>query len=124
MPFSRCRKPLLQSWIAGTVRRTAHPLSMDRRHAPQLARPGPLPRAHRGVGSADDGSGTGFEEVVVKTKNLYYDMRAVRAQLHFNVVKHEPPPTDTNESEVYFTKLLPAEVARGHRLKRTVVQAG
>ena len=29
----------------------------------------------------------GFQEVVVKTKNRYYDMRAVLAQLHFNVVK-------------------------------------
>jgi hypothetical protein len=50
-------------------------------------------------------------------------MRAVLAQLHFNVVKHEPHLTDTNESKVYFSKLLPAGVARGHRLKRTVVQA-
>jgi hypothetical protein len=66
-----------------------------------------------------DGSGMGSEEVVVKTKTRYYDMRAVLAQLHFNVVKHEPHPTDTNESKVYFSKLLPAEVARGHRLKRT-----
>src|SRR5262252_4112805 len=29
----------------------------------------------------------GFEEVVVKTKNRYYDMRAVLEQLHFNVIK-------------------------------------
>ena len=29
----------------------------------------------------------GFEEVVVKTKNRYYDMRAVLAQLHFNVIR-------------------------------------
>ena len=66
---------------------------------------------------------SGFEEVVVKTKNRYYDMRAVLAQLHFNVVKHEPHAKDTTESKVYLSKLLPAEVARGHRLVRTVVQA-
>lgn len=66
---------------------------------------------------------SGFEEVVVKTKNRYYDMRAVLAQLHFNVVKHEPHASDTTESKVYLSKLLPAEVARGHRLVRTVVQA-
>jgi hypothetical protein len=66
---------------------------------------------------------SGFEEVVVKTKNRYYDMRAVLAQLHFNVVKHEPLAADTAESKVYLSKLLPAEVARGHRLVRTVVQA-
>jgi hypothetical protein len=67
--------------------------------------------------------GAGFEEVVVKTKNRYYDMRAVLAQLHFNVVKHEPHPTDAAASKVYFSKLLPAEVARAHRSVRTVVYA-
>ena len=65
----------------------------------------------------------GFEEVVVKTKNRYYDMRAVLAQLQFNVVKHEPHPTDTGESKVYLSKLLPAEIARAHRSIRTVVYA-
>jgi hypothetical protein len=67
--------------------------------------------------------GAGFEEVVVKTKNRYYDMRAVLAQLHFNVVKYEPHATDSNESKVYLSKLLPAELARGHRSVRTVVYA-
>lgn len=65
----------------------------------------------------------GFEEVVVKTKNRYYDMRAVLAQLHFNVVKHEPNPADSAESKVYLSKLLPAELARRHRSVRTVVYA-
>jgi hypothetical protein len=65
----------------------------------------------------------GFEEVVVKTKNRYYDMRAVLAQLHFNVVKHEPHPKDSAESKVYLSKLLPAEIARAHRSIRTVVYA-
>lgn len=65
----------------------------------------------------------GFEEVVVKTKNRYYDMRAVLAQLHFNVVKYEPHPTDREEAKVYLSKLLPADVARGHRSIRTVVLA-
>ena len=63
----------------------------------------------------------GFEEVVVKTKNRYYDMRAVLAQLQFNVVKHEPHPTDTAESKVYLSKRLPAELKHGHRSVRTVV---
>jgi hypothetical protein len=67
--------------------------------------------------------GAGFEEVVVKTKNRYYDMRAVLAQLHFNVVKHEPDPTDAAASKVYFSKMLPAEIARAHRSVRTVVYA-
>lgn len=65
----------------------------------------------------------GFEEVVVKTKNRYYDMRAVLAQLQFNIVKHEAHATDVGDSKVYFSKLLPAEIARGHRSIRTVVYA-
>ena len=65
--------------------------------------------------------GAGFEEVVVKTKNRYYDMRSVLAQLQFNVVKHETSGTDIGESKVYLSKMLPAELARGHRSVRTVV---
>jgi len=64
----------------------------------------------------------GFEEVVVKTKNRYYDMRAALAQLHFDVIKHEPNPADRAESKVYFSKRLPAELARGRRRARTVVE--
>ncbi|HTH24226.1 MAG TPA: hypothetical protein VL919_03905 [Vicinamibacterales bacterium] len=67
--------------------------------------------------------GAGFEEVVVKAKNRYYDMRAVLASLQFNVVKHEPHASDTSESKIYLSKLLPAEVKRGHRSIRTVVYA-
>ena len=67
--------------------------------------------------------GAGFEEVVVKTKNRYYDMRAVLASLQFNVVKHEPHASDMSESKIYLSKLLPAEVKRGHRSIRTVVYA-
>lgn len=63
----------------------------------------------------------GFQEVVVKTKNRYYDMRAVLAQLQFNVIKHDPHVADIAESKVYLSKLLPAEIARGHRSVRTVV---
>ena len=65
----------------------------------------------------------GFEEVVVKVKNRYYDMRAVLASLQFNVVKHEQDPTNTSESKIYLSKLLPAEIARAHRSIRTVVYA-
>ncbi len=67
--------------------------------------------------------GAGFEEVVVKTKNRYYDMRSVLAQLQFNVVKHETSGGDVGDSKVYLSKMLPAELARGHRSVRTVVYA-
>ena len=66
---------------------------------------------------------SGFEEVVVKVKNRYYDMRAVLASLQFNVVKHEQHTTNTSESKIYLSKLLPAEIARAHRSVRTVVYA-
>jgi hypothetical protein len=65
----------------------------------------------------------GFEEILVKTKNRYYDMRAVLCQLKFNVVKVEPDPVDSDQSKIYLSKLLPAEIVRGHRSVRTVVQA-
>ena len=50
-------------------------------------------------------------------------MRAVLAQLQFNVVKLEPHAPDSAESKVYSSKLLPAEMVRDHRSIRTVVYA-
>ena len=57
----------------------------------------------------------GFDQIVVKTKNRYYDMRAVLAQLQFNVVKFERNEKDSAESKVYLAKPLPAELVRDHR---------
>jgi hypothetical protein len=65
----------------------------------------------------------GFHQIVVKTKNRFYDMRAVLAQLQFNVVKFERHVVDGAESKVYLAKPLPAELVRDHRSVRTVVQA-
>ena len=65
----------------------------------------------------------GFEQIVVKTKNRFYDMRGVLSQLQFNVVKFERNERDNGESKVYLAKPLPAELVRGHRSVRTVVQA-
>ena len=103
------------------LRRPPHPLFVDWRHPPRLARPGPFPRAHRRIGVW--AMAAGFEEIVVKTKNRYYDMRAVLAQLQFNVVKYEPHEKDNAESKVYLGKPLPAELVRDHRSMRTVVHA-
>ena len=66
----------------------------------------------------------GFHEVVVKTKNRFYDMRAVLAQLGFDVVKFERHAVGAAESKVYLSKQLGADLVRGHRSRRTVVQAG
>jgi GNAT superfamily N-acetyltransferase len=65
----------------------------------------------------------GFHQIVVKTKNRYYDMRAVLDQLQFNVVKFERHENDGAESKVYLGKPLPADLVRDHRSVRTVVQA-
>jgi hypothetical protein len=65
----------------------------------------------------------GFDQIVVKTKNRYYDMRAVLDQLQFNVVKYEKHDIDNAESKVYLAKPLPADLVRDHRSIRTVVQA-
>ena len=66
--------------------------------------------------------GLGFQEVVVKTKNSYYDMRSVLTQLQFDVIKYERNATDNGESKVYLSKLLTAEMVASHRSMRSVVQ--
>lgn len=65
---------------------------------------------------------SGFHEVVVKTKNRFYDMRSTLTQLHFDVVKFERHGTDNSESKVYMSKLLSAETVARHKLQRTVTQ--
>ena len=64
----------------------------------------------------------GFHEIVVKTKNRFYEMRVTLTQLQFDVVKFERNPQDNAESKVYMSKLLSAEMVRGHRSMRSVVQ--
>jgi hypothetical protein len=66
---------------------------------------------------------TGFHEVVVKTKNRYYDMRGTLDQLEFNVIKYEVNPHDNRESKVYLSKQLTSDVVRAHTSMRTVVYA-
>ena len=65
----------------------------------------------------------GFHEVVVKTKNRFYDMRGTLDQLEFNVVKYEPNRADNRESKVYLSKPLTSDVIRAHTSTRTVVYA-
>ena len=42
----------------------------------------------------------GFDEILVKTKNRFYEMRGTLDHLHFNVVKYEPH-ADNEDSKVY-----------------------
>jgi len=64
----------------------------------------------------------GFEEVVVKTKNKFYEMRGTLDSLRFEVIKFERHPTDNPESKVYLSRRLDASVLDAHRSARTVVQ--
>ena len=66
---------------------------------------------------------SGYHEVVVKTKNKFYDMRGTLDQLEFDVVKYEVHPTDNRESKVYLSKQLTSDVVRAHTSTRTVVYA-
>lgn len=66
---------------------------------------------------------SGFHEVVVKTKNKFYDMRGTLDQLEFDVVKYEVHLSDNRESKVYLSKQLTSDVVRAHTSTRTVVYA-
>jgi GNAT superfamily N-acetyltransferase len=65
----------------------------------------------------------GFDEVVVKTKNRFYDMRGTLDHLRFEVVKYERHHTDNSESKVYLSKKLLPELLGRHRSARTLTQA-
>ena len=65
----------------------------------------------------------GFHEVVVKTKNRFYDMRGTLDQLEFDVIKYEVNADDNRESKVYLSKRLTSDVLRSHTSTRTVVYA-
>jgi hypothetical protein len=66
---------------------------------------------------------TGFQEVIVKTKNHFYGMRSTLTQLQFDVIKFERDAHNNGESKVYLSKLLSAELVAGHRSLRSVTQA-
>jgi hypothetical protein len=65
----------------------------------------------------------GFDEMVVKTKNKFYDMRGTLDSLRFQVVKYERHSFDNDESKVYLSKKLHPEMLREHKSMRTLVEA-
>lgn len=65
---------------------------------------------------------SGYHEVLVKTKNKFYDMRGTLDQLQFEVIKYERHPLDNCESKVYLGKKLTSDVVRAHTSRRTVTQ--
>jgi hypothetical protein len=63
----------------------------------------------------------GFDEIVVKTKNKFYEMRGTLDHLRFEVVKYERHAGDNAESKVYLSKKLLPEIIETHRSAKTVV---
>jgi GNAT superfamily N-acetyltransferase len=63
-----------------------------------------------------------FDEIVVKTKNRFYEMRGTLDHLRFEVVKYERNGYDNAESKVYLSKKLHPELLDSHRSAKTVVQ--
>jgi hypothetical protein len=63
----------------------------------------------------------GYGEILVKTKNRYYDMRGTLDSLQFNVVKLEPA-RDPLDSKVYLSKRLGPFVLDAHRSRRRVTR--
>ena len=65
----------------------------------------------------------GFDEIVVKTKNKFYEMRSTLAQLRFDVIRFVQHPVDSGESKVFLSKRLGQHVVDEHRSRRTVVRS-
>jgi hypothetical protein len=64
----------------------------------------------------------GFDEILVKTKNRFYEMRAALAQLNFNVIRFVRHPVDEAESKVFLRKRLGQHVVDAHRSRRSVTR--
>ena len=65
----------------------------------------------------------GFDEILVKTKNRFYEMRAALAQLHYHVIRFVSHPLHTGESKVFLSKRLGQHVLDTHRSRRSVTKA-
>lgn len=65
----------------------------------------------------------GFDEILVKTKNRFYEMRAALAQLHYHVIQFVPSPIHSGESKVFLSKRLGQHVLDSHRSRRSVTKA-
>ena len=64
----------------------------------------------------------GFDEIIVKTKNRFYEMRSTLAQLRFDIIRFVQHPGDSGESKLFFRKRLGQHVLDAHRSKRSVVR--
>ena len=64
----------------------------------------------------------GFDEILVKTKNKFYEMRAALAQLNYHVVRFVPHTTDVKDSKLFLSKRLGQHVLDSHRSRRFVTR--
>jgi len=65
----------------------------------------------------------GFDEMIHKTKNKFYQMRGTLDHLRFDVIKYERDAADNRESKVYLSKRLAPDLIVKHLSQRTVVHA-
>jgi hypothetical protein len=65
----------------------------------------------------------GYHELVVKTKNKFYGMRATLDHLNFDVIKFHRHLRDNRDSKVYLSKKIAAEVLNQHQTTRSVTEA-
>lgn len=66
--------------------------------------------------------GAGFDEIVAKTKNKFYEMRSTLDHLRFEVVKLEIDGRDSQESKLYLRKRIGQHVIDRHRGRRSLVR--
>src|SRR6187401_1321779 len=64
----------------------------------------------------------GFDEILVKTKNKFYEMRAALAQLNYHVVSFVPSTVANGESKLFLSKRLGQHVVDTHRKRRSLTR--
>jgi hypothetical protein len=64
----------------------------------------------------------GFDEIIAKTKNRFYEMRSTLAGLEFDIIRYVPHPVDNGESKVFMSKRLGQHVLDSHRSRRSVTR--
>ncbi len=64
-----------------------------------------------------------YQELVVKTKNRFYTMRATLDHLRFNIIRFQPRAGDNGESKVYLSKIIGRDLIKDHQTERTVVES-
>jgi len=64
----------------------------------------------------------GFDEILVKTKNRFYEMRSTLAQLQFDIIRFVQHPVNAAESKLFYSKRLGQHVLDAHRSRRSVTR--